>query len=809
MATTIPDALGAWFVKDPTIYYSEQQRDSGGASLQDIRAFYLKEQKCENGSVLSEPWYNPTPQELASGLCIRCRHINFSWLLENRQKPRHGPILILRHMIATRDECAFCRLALQALSSANDAPFSVQDLEGDGGEYRNVCCWISSESLHRSKHDEQCLRIQLRPLRPAGGSIGRSGVIHQLSNDNGHIPPSGRRITSMQVDFNLLKSWITRCERDHQPIKTHKLVANAALLYLKGWKLRLIDVEEMCVKVVGHDTRYVALSYVWGGVSQLQLLTANYEILGTKGSLRLPEYRNLVPRTILDAIDVVAGLAERYIWVDSLCIIQDGRELRDQIRNMNSIYSNAAWTLIAASGNSSCALLPRIDKTNGQPADKQYPEQIHGNTLGVCLPTISVALRKSPWSTRAWTFQESVLSHRQLIFTEDQMYFTCCHGNTFTEDMMFEVLDVLANARERHGHISGLKPRTNFEVYAGAIEEYTRRNITYSEDILKAFTGVLSALESSFRSTYLFGLPKTELDQALLWFPVQTHRRRESSKGEILFPSWAWAGWVGGVKYVADFVLSRVQWYDPNRNRHFTSNDIRGPGYPLNDRWYQDIWTEIHPQPGEYRGYGARHYEKDDSSALFLHPISTPTEMDSRKNRTYLGFERLHFRALASHFTITGEHSLNVRAIIHCTEAHHGICALNIFNKSGIVVGTVQVPATATSSLQPGSYEFLRLSRTRLACDFTSHNSIPTDLDEALNEEGGCLVPTDGVDHSISTKDYVDFDEGTFDINVPWCIYYVMLVQTEQGISRRVGLGKIHIKAFLMERPYWKDVILA
>ncbi|KAF2188338.1 HET-domain-containing protein, partial [Zopfia rhizophila CBS 207.26] len=358
--------------------------------------------------------------------------------------------------------------------------------------------------------------------------------------------PCGRRISSSLADFNLLKSWITICERDHNDYTEWKRYDNPKLWKANGYTLRVIDVEKKCVTEARWDARYVALSYVWGGVEQLRLLMSNLQGLSTEGGLMLDEYRRLIPESILDAMAMVARLGERFLWVDALCIIQDGHDIEEQIKNMDNIYNAAAWCLVVASAKDANTPLPRAGKAMHQSPEFQHMEHVRGKELAVILPPLSVVLKSSPWNTRAWTYQESVLSKRLLIVSYQQIYFTCRHGHTFCEDMALESSENPAIYGERDGHIYGVTGKTNFEVYAGAVEEYTSRNITYHEDALKAFAGVLSYLEMSFQGfEFLYGLPDTELDQALLWYPKSDQHRRQSRNGDNLFPSWSWAGWVG------------------------------------------------------------------------------------------------------------------------------------------------------------------------------------------------------------------------------------------------------------------------
>jgi hypothetical protein len=59
-----------------------------------------------------------------------------------------------------------------------------------------------------------------------------------------------------------------------------------------------------------------------------------------------------VPKTLTDAILVVRLLEERYLWVDSLCIIQDDEAMKyHQINNMASIFANASITIISRQGD--------------------------------------------------------------------------------------------------------------------------------------------------------------------------------------------------------------------------------------------------------------------------------------------------------------------------------------------------------------------------------------------------------------------------------------------------------------------------
>ena len=58
-----------------------------------------------------------------------------------------------------------------------------------------------------------------------------------------------------------------------------------------------------------------------------------------------------LPSTISSAIWFVNSLGERYIWLDSLCIVQDDEEEKQEhLLHMGSIYANAYFTLVSTAG---------------------------------------------------------------------------------------------------------------------------------------------------------------------------------------------------------------------------------------------------------------------------------------------------------------------------------------------------------------------------------------------------------------------------------------------------------------------------
>jgi len=146
------------------------------------------------------------------------------------------------------------------------------------------------------------------------------------------------------INIDELRLWIETCDEKHDACK------HAA--EVPGWPLWLIDVEKLCVVPAARgESRYMALSYVWGQVESSELTRENTDSLQKPGSLALENKGVRIPQTIRHAMGLVKLLACRYLWVDRFCICQDDTASKHtQISQMADIYANAYVTIVAANG---------------------------------------------------------------------------------------------------------------------------------------------------------------------------------------------------------------------------------------------------------------------------------------------------------------------------------------------------------------------------------------------------------------------------------------------------------------------------
>ena len=393
-----------------------------------------------------------------------------------------------------------------------------------------------------------------------------------------------------RIDLNVFKLCMEACEQHH-----------GAGCSEHGWSealqkpafLRVIDCEKMCITEAPSPTtcRYVALSYVWGRSTTLKLQFSNMSQLSKHGGLSA--YLEKLPRTIFNAISVVRGIGERFLWVDALCILQEKtQEALEQIATMDRIYGSAFLTIVASDGADADFGLRGVSES-GTIADlactARYVDQPVADfrdDLAIIAPFDNPQkLEESVWNLRAWTFQERLLSRRFLVFGNNEAVWHC-RAITAREDMLVQdsgygepLKGWLSLQRQhlipgehwkdgslevdRHSHTRVVRSAT-FHEYAKLVEQYSYRQMTYDHDVINALTGLLNIFDLCFKSTMIFGLPEVLFDIALLWRPTERLTRRTTSGGKT-FPSWSWTGWKGRVTYDQPYTLRRDGTRSPTR----------------------------------------------------------------------------------------------------------------------------------------------------------------------------------------------------------------------------------------------------
>lgn len=223
--------------------------------------------------------------------------------------------------------------------------------------------------------------------------------------DNNYV--RARKVHTKLVEPRIIQRWLRFCQTHHEhlprscsPLVFQRLPDKAASTGLHV--LRMIDVHAMRIIEAPDACQYVALSYVWGKTSneRLVLTTENLEYLMTKGSLTA--HKGMIANTIWDAIELVRIIGVPYLWVDSLCLVQnDFKELRHSIDKMDLVYEMATLTIIAAAGNDATAGLPGVCSTPR--LDPILTRQVKADLWMTATLRSEFTLDHSTYSTRAWT----------------------------------------------------------------------------------------------------------------------------------------------------------------------------------------------------------------------------------------------------------------------------------------------------------------------------------------------------------------------------------------------------------------------
>lgn len=110
----------------------------------------------------------------------------------------------------------------------------------------------------------------------------------------------------------------------------------------------------------------------------------------------------MIPKTISSAMTLVKNLGERYLWVDSLCLIRNNEtELVECTRVMDKYYAITTLTIVAASGTDVYAGLPGKYPTTKK--STRLVKDILSRKRMTIMEHEDVFLPSSYYSIRDWT----------------------------------------------------------------------------------------------------------------------------------------------------------------------------------------------------------------------------------------------------------------------------------------------------------------------------------------------------------------------------------------------------------------------
>lgn len=322
----------------------------------------------------------------------------------------------------------------------------------------------------------------------------------------------------------------------------------------------------------GEHGQYLALSYVWGKGSE----KTHYRTTTSN----LPTYEHkidprVLPLTIRDAIYVTHKLGFRWLWVDSLCIIQDSdSDKTHEIGRMHHVYRYAHVTIMAGSAEGvgsgflqersppDDVALPFIcppypPNSTERQYDHSAPQKLQvGQVYLANYWTREYKDELGCMATRAWCMQEYLLSPRALIFTPRTILFRCLttkagtvgvsnlHYSIWGEPRIPTSLFLPPTAPAPEPDSKEWWEMCRAWVYV--IEDYTRRTASDPSDKLVACAAVAEQFHRALGSEYLAGFWRSDALLVHLLWEAEHDRRSVCGRGHALpaayrAPSWSWA----------------------------------------------------------------------------------------------------------------------------------------------------------------------------------------------------------------------------------------------------------------------------
>jgi hypothetical protein len=355
-----------------------------------------------------------------------------------------------------------------------------------------------------------------------------------------------------ETRLSLARHWFKNCLQYHHQCK----VLQRNPVHLPS---RVVDIgssdgtqQPFLYETRGEVGAYLCLSHRWGGS---HVITTT---LGTLAERKSGIPIDQMPKTFRDAIIMTRKLGLKYIWIDSLCIIQDQlSDWESEAQAMGRIYKNATLTLTAVMSTSAdTGLFFSYDGRQNRPC---YLGTVHrvkaGHDVASTVPVESLqkthTLRifaklhrqppkgrhnyrfrpSGPLDRRGWVLQEEVLSPRLLAFGADGIYWECTamdaaeyiptgltseidtirYGATFKR-----ILSQSAFARAIPDN-----PPVSYAViidsWDSMVENFSGRDLTQESDTLIALQGIVEVMKEVTGDVFLAGLWKRHLLQQLMW----------------------------------------------------------------------------------------------------------------------------------------------------------------------------------------------------------------------------------------------------------------------------------------------------
>jgi hypothetical protein len=337
-------------------------------------------------------------------LCIFCQETIFQSSANHGQ--HHRPVLQLE--VAENQGCPFCSsiyARTKKCASRNKGAHSTLD------ECSARYWTLRTTGKILNGYDICVITFQAPEKKRKGCSddceVTTERFFVTAETDLGHIPTADMLgpSTELKDAGTQINSWIQNCNENHTGCEyrsTDPFVPT-----------RLVDIgteDPKMVRIVetakhGITRPYVTLSHCWGKHQFLTLRRANEKLLTTEG-VHISE----LTRNFQEAIDVARSIGMRYIWIDSICIVQgDDGDFSTEGQYMHKVYRFSYCNIVAAdSPDSTFGVFRERDAKSIVPAVYEAGDdsKLENGTWRILKESLwKDELLETPIYARGWVFQ--------------------------------------------------------------------------------------------------------------------------------------------------------------------------------------------------------------------------------------------------------------------------------------------------------------------------------------------------------------------------------------------------------------------
>ncbi|KAK5743623.1 hypothetical protein LTR17_002530 [Elasticomyces elasticus] len=526
--------------------------------------------------VLPAPPPDPAPDSTAFPVntCESCQTITLDALLATNKKNSEPEMFQVQYVLnenAATSLCPLCKIIFGSITRGDE----IRDFVG-------VRMTVDDSVFDTSASQAREIReVLIRKCWGTNAYIAGVGGFRLYADEGTHAARfvANRRAPDSNLSeatLDCIQRWIVDCDLTHQTCRLRVDGTTVPLQSDLPTRVVAVGSESQPPRLVptkGQKGCYVALSHCWGRTAQV--LTTSATIIAHQQGIPFDS----LSTTFRDAIKVTRLLGVEYIWIDSLCIVQDDNaDWLQEAAKMGSVYENAYLTIAATSAENGDGGLegkrPQSDWIRF-PCSNNVQEGYMWFTNAQC--TAETELDSSPLNRRGWVFQERLLSRRIIHFAASQVYWEC--QECFVGQESRKKLHFAGTALDRAqwkanlqslGHLGTFfrrRSQTPYDdntqrdsslgsfhaIWSTALTHYSKRQLTRADDRLIALLGLAKTIQdrTGFRfidghwddGSWSFVRSLARIALSDRQFPLGAHGRASRRCS-----SWSWAALDGPIR---------------------------------------------------------------------------------------------------------------------------------------------------------------------------------------------------------------------------------------------------------------------